>query len=83
MLWFFPLVVLLGVVFGWPFAAASLVLWLIGYVGVLAIHAVLAGERLLASCSDAKAINDTSWQSFRWKTERRPGVFKATGLSPP
>jgi hypothetical protein len=46
MLWFFLLVlILLGLVFGWPFAAASLVLWLIGYVGF--IHAVQAGKREL------------------------------------
>jgi hypothetical protein len=34
MVWFFLLVlVLLGLLFGWPFTAASLVLSLIGYVG--------------------------------------------------
>jgi hypothetical protein len=32
MLWFFLLVLGLGVVFGWHVAAALLVLWLIGYV---------------------------------------------------
>jgi hypothetical protein len=33
MLWFFLLVLILGLVFGWQFAAVSLMLWLIGYVG--------------------------------------------------
>jgi hypothetical protein len=34
MLWFFLLgLILLGLIFGWPFAAASVVLWLIGYIG--------------------------------------------------
>ena len=33
MLWFFLLVLILGVVFGWHAAAVFLVLWLIGYVG--------------------------------------------------
>jgi hypothetical protein len=33
MLWFFLLVLVLGLVFGWHVAAVLLVLWLIGYVG--------------------------------------------------
>jgi hypothetical protein len=33
MLWFFLLVLILGFLFGWHFAAVPLVLWAIGYVG--------------------------------------------------
>ncbi|TMK01499.1 MAG: hypothetical protein E6G74_10410 [Alphaproteobacteria bacterium] len=33
MLWFFLLVPILGLMFGWHVAAVLLVLWLIGYVG--------------------------------------------------
>ncbi len=33
MLWFFLLVLVLGLVFGWHVAGVLLVLWLIGYVG--------------------------------------------------
>jgi hypothetical protein len=32
MLWFFLLVLVLGLVFGWHVAAALLILWSIGYV---------------------------------------------------
>jgi hypothetical protein len=33
MLWFFLMLLSLGLVFGWQVAAVLLVLWLIGYVG--------------------------------------------------
>jgi hypothetical protein len=46
-LWFFLLVLILGLVFGWHAAAVLLVLWLIGYRRALAVHAVQAGKREL------------------------------------
>ena len=33
MVWFFLLLLILGLVFGWHVAAMSLVLWLITYIG--------------------------------------------------
>jgi hypothetical protein len=39
MLWFFLLVLVLGLVFGWHVAAVLLVLWLIGYVGSIMLAA--------------------------------------------
>ena len=44
LLWFLLLVLSLGMVFGWHFAAMPLVLWLIGYVALWA-HALQGGEK--------------------------------------
>jgi hypothetical protein len=72
MLWFFLLVLILGLIFGWHFAAVVLILGLIGYVGfwLLMLFKQVTGN--LASCFAANANNLTSCslrrfaQKFRW-----------------
>jgi hypothetical protein len=73
MLWFFLLVLILSVAFGWQVATVLMVLWSIGYVGFWLFMLCKPVKReTLASYSDANANSDTSCslrqfaQSFRW-----------------
>ncbi len=59
MLWFFLLMLVLGLVFGWHVAAVLLVLWLIGYVGFWLF--MLCKPVKVASCSNANATRFQSW----------------------
>ena len=61
MRWFFLLLLVLGLVFGWTVAAMSLVLWL---RRVLAIHAVQAGKR--------EILNVHRWRRARVTSTKRP-----------